>query len=149
MADGTLLATVADVRAVALPKHQAETGTLVVLEGDGLVPFSIARVFVVQTSPGAVRGQHAHKRCTQFFICTSGAVDVHCDDGVANQVFRLSVPEQGLLIPPGIWAEEHYREAGTVLMVLCDLPYDKDDYVRDRQEFLAYRRAIGQDTKGT
>jgi hypothetical protein len=45
----------------------------------------------------------------------------------------------GLLVPPGIWAEEIYEKPHSVLAVLCDRPYEEGDYIRDFEEFKAYR----------
>ena len=42
---------------------------------------------------------------------------------------------KGLLIPAGIWAFEKYINEGSVLMVLCDQAYEKDDYIFNYEEF--------------
>jgi hypothetical protein len=67
-------------------------------------------------------------------------VDVCCDDGTATASYRLDRPESALLVPPGIWAREAYLAPGTVLAVLCDRPYESDDYLRDYEQFKAFRR---------
>lgn len=124
---------------IDLPYHPDENGDLVVVEGGRHVPFAIARLFVVRAPQGAVRGQHAHKNCAQFLTCSSGKVEVRCTDGRTTETFVLDAPRRGLLVPPGIWAEQVYLESGSVLTVLCDSPYDAADYLRDYQDFLAYR----------
>jgi dTDP-4-dehydrorhamnose 3,5-epimerase-like enzyme len=127
------------VKQVKLPHHFEENGDLIVLEGMIHVPFSIARVFVVRAPEGAIRGQHAHKACAQFLTCTSGVVDVICDDGVSRAEFELNHLSLGLYIPPGIWAEQRYRTPGATLTVLCDRPYEPEDYIRSYSEFLQTR----------
>jgi len=67
----------------------------------------------------------------------AGAILVSCDNGVAVTEFTLDNIGTGLLIPPGIWATQHYVEDNSVLMVLCDRGYEKDDYIRAREEFIA------------
>ena len=126
-----------------LPVHYASNGDLVVMEGITHVPFVIARVFAVVASEGAIRGQHAHKGCTQFVTCPNGAVEVLCDDGIEQATYLLDQPGLGLLIPPSIWAQQIYRSSGSVLMVLCDRPYESSDYIRDYAEFLDYRKIAG------
>lgn len=128
-----------------LPVHRASNGDLVVTEGFTHVPFAIARVFAVVASAGAIRGQHAHKGCTQFVTCPNGVVEVLCDDGVEQATYLLDQPGLGLLIPPSIWAQQTYRSSGAVLMVLCDRPYEPSDYIRDYAEFLDYRKMAGGD----
>jgi dTDP-4-dehydrorhamnose 3,5-epimerase-like enzyme len=43
--------------------------------------FQIERMFTLAAPSGAQRGQHAHRQCSQFRICVSGAVNVTCEDG--------------------------------------------------------------------
>ena len=113
------------------------------LEGLKDVLFSIARLFTVRAEAGAVRGRHAHKQCAQFMIAVHGAIDVECDDGLDKKIFALTDGRHGLLVPPGIWASETYKKADSVLAVLCDRPYEQDDYIRDHADFLAWRAAGG------
>ncbi len=126
-------------RLIELAHYFEDNGDLVVMEGESNVPFRIARVFVVRAPAGAVRGQHAHKRCTQFLTCSTGVVEVICGDGVRSSTFVLDRPDVGLLLPPGIWAQQTFRGIGSQLTVLCDRPYEAEDYIRDYAAFLAFR----------
>lgn len=139
---GDGLRFLSEVQQVELPLYGAENGELVVMEGLGHVPFRIARVFTVRAPMDAVRGMHAHRRCAQFLVCVSGSIEVVCDAGDEKRQVLLDRPGLGLLIPPSIWATEIYRQADSVLVVLCDRNYEAEDYIRDYDEFLAYR-AIG------
>ena len=94
---------------------------------------------MVQGSTGSVRGMHAHKQCTQFLMCTSGAAEVVCDDGDRSMRTVLDSPRAGLLIPSGIWSTQSYIKKNTVLSVLCDQYYQESDYIRNYDEFLRYR----------
>jgi hypothetical protein len=104
------------------------------------VPFAIARLFVLRAPEGAERGKHAHKRCSQFMICSNGAVDVVLDDGAVKKTFRLDRSNHALLVPPMIWNTVMFRAPHTVVSVLCDRPYEADDYVRDYQQFLRMKQ---------
>ena len=48
--------------------------------------------------------------------------------------FILDNSGVGLLIPTGVWAQEKYLNDNTVLIALCDLPYDANDYIYDVQQ---------------
>lgn len=133
-----MLYSMSAVQLIKLPYDFADNGDLVVMEGVAHVPFNIARVFVVRGGAGAIRGQHAHKACTQFLTCPYGKVEVQCDDGHEVAVFTLGHPNFGLLIPPGIWAQQTYLIANSVLTVLCDRPYEKHDYIRNYSDYQAY-----------
>lgn len=134
-------ADITSVSSVLLAHHAREDGELSVLEGADL-PFEIARLFFVRANAGARRGMHAHKRCSQFMICASGAIEVVCDDGEKKRSLLLDRPNLGLLVPPSIWATEIYREPGSVLVVACDRPYEEEDYIRDYDVFRRYRVAV-------
>ena len=134
-----MLNSIDTIRTIELPRYVADNGELVVMEGWTHVPFSIARVFAVMASIGAVRGQHAHKECVQFLTCPSGGIEVLCDDGNSSASYELNRSNVGLLISPGIWAQQRYMDVGSVLIVLCDRPYEAHDYIRDFDEFNQYR----------
>lgn len=136
-----MLYPISSISHIELPHHFAENGDLVVIEGLTHVPFAIARVFVVLAPAGAIRGQHAHKACRQFLVCPVGSIEVRCDDGDIAATYILDRPNVGLLVPPGIWAQQTYLVFGSVLTVLCDRPYEPYDYIRDYDDFKAYREA--------
>jgi len=129
-----------DVRLLTLPKFLDKQGYLVAFEAAAHFQIDLRRVFVVSGHDGALRGKHAHKTLTQILVCLSGACRVTCDDGSAKRDWMLDRPELALAIPPGVWAEQRYIGANSVLMVLCDLPFDEGDYIRDYERFLAFRR---------
>jgi dTDP-4-dehydrorhamnose 3,5-epimerase-like enzyme len=114
---------------------------LVIAEAKKHVPFDIRRVFfVTAVAAGEMRGHHAHRRCHQLLVCPAGAVSVRLSDGAANRIVELDAPQKALHIPPGLWAEQTYRDPATVLLVLCDRPYEAEDYIRDVAGFVAWRR---------
>ena len=133
----------APVQLIDLPYHGSAVGDLVALQStDGVVPFSISRVFAVRAGPNVTRGHHAHKLCNQLMVCLYGRCNVFCADGISKQAFLLDRADKALLVPFGIWAEQHYLETDTVLIVLCDQPYEEQDYIRNYDDFLEFRKAI-------
>lgn len=135
------LCSISAVNLIKLPYYSDNNGDLVVMEGLAHVPFTIARAFVIRASAGATRGKHAHKACTQFLTCPIGSIEVRCDDGLEVATYILDRPDMGLLIPPGVWAQEIYQASDSILTVLCDRPYEAHDYIRDYGDFKAYRQA--------
>jgi dTDP-4-dehydrorhamnose 3,5-epimerase-like enzyme len=134
-------ASLDSVRRQKLVTNVRADGRLIAMEQGLHVPFPIKRAFVVCDMPaGAERGGHAHKQTNQFLVTTSGCCRVVCDDGQTQQVHLLDKPDEGLWIPPGIWATQTYITANSVLVVLCDTIYDEDDYLRDYPEFLIWRK---------
>lgn len=132
------------VRLIDFPLHGEAGNGLVVLEAATGMPFPIARVFVVTAGVASSRGRHAHKRCSQVLVCLHGVCEVKCSDGDLEATYRLEDASHGLVIPPSIWAEQTYLAPETTLMVLCDHPYEAEDYIRDFDEFRRYRKATEQ-----
>jgi len=133
------MCAVSDLRLTELPQYASYRGELTVVEGQKDFPFVIARVFTIRSPAGTIRGDHAHQRCAQFLTCCQGTVEVVCDDGTERKSFILDRGNVGLLVPPGIWFSEIFRGDKSVLVVICNCPYDENDYIRDYVEFLAWR----------
>lgn len=132
--------TINDCKIIDLRKITDPRGNLTPIEGGVDVPFIIKRVFYLYDVPGGEsRGAHAHKEDNQFLIAANGAFEVFVDDGNETKVFTLNRPYYGLLVPPGIWAAEQNFSSGSVCLVLTDNGYDASDYIRDYDEFLAYK----------
>src|ERR1700719_1545746 len=92
-----------EARLIELPRHARADGEVIVAEAAAQVPFRIERMFTLAAQAGAKRGRHAHRLCSQFMICVSGAVDVICEDGRKKSTFALSRRNEALLVPPGLW----------------------------------------------
>ena len=61
-------------------------------------------------------------------ICQTGRVIVEATDGTQTRKIELC-SGQAVLIECGIFTSETYVDRDTVLLVLCDRPYDRDDYI--------------------
>jgi len=105
-------------------------GSLTVLSQES-DPFHVARTFCIVADSGMVRGEHAHRSCSQFIVCLTGHFSVEVSDGTATRTFELTQCSEGLLVPPMIWAKETARRDESVLLVLCDEPFDEAEYLRD------------------
>jgi dTDP-4-dehydrorhamnose 3,5-epimerase-like enzyme len=135
------LGSIARVRLIELPRYARENGEIVVAQAFDQVPFPIARAFTLTAPRGARRGEHAHRRCTQFMVCVHGAVDVLCDDSRDREVFTLDRNNLALCVPPTIWNTLIFKEECSVVMVLCDRLFEEADYLREYDEFVAFRKA--------
>ena len=134
-----MVATIKNICRVEVPLFPDVGADIVIYEQGWTVPFSVRRVFTVHAREISERGRHAHKRCKQLMACLTGRCDVTVDDGKNRKTVELARPQDALYIPASIWAEQSYRESGTILMVLCDQLYDETDYIRDYDEFRAWR----------
>lgn len=136
-------ATIDDLRTIRFPRFADASGSLTVFpdEGERALGMPIKRVFAVTGVPsGAVRGNHAHRWCTQTVVCLTGSVSIDLDDAQRKVSMVLDDPGTGVCIPPGIWNKLTFAGPGTVIIVFCDQAYDETDYLRDRAEFEALKR---------
>lgn len=126
------------VKEMQLPWHGDERGKLIALEAlTDLVPFEVKRVYYIfDTTPGTVRGNHAHKDLRQLLVCVSGACTIACEmpDGSKSE-HRLDWPDRGLLIEGLVWRQMKEFSKDAVLLVLASEHYDESDYIRDYQVF--------------
>lgn len=137
-----MLKSVYEASIITLPSIQFRAGNISPIENGKHLPFDIKRVFYLYDIPGGEsRGAHAHKECYQFLIAASGSFEVLMDDGLNKRQVMLNRPYHGLLIPPSIWASELNFSSGSVCLVLASHGYDPDDYIRNYDDFLAYRNA--------
>ena len=126
------------IKEVSLDFYKDERGDLTVAEEHSL-PIKIARIFTVRAQQESNRANHAHKECSQLIFCVSGEIVVVCDDSFKKSTLILNNPSDGILVPPGIWLEQTYKENNSILNVICDLPYDPDDYISDYKEFEGFK----------
>ena len=126
-----------------LPFIQDLRGNLSFAEFEKDLPFVVKRCFWVFDVPSKdVRGEHAHKECHQFLICVSGSVTVMLDDGSNRIEVKLDNPASGLHIPPGVWGVQYKYSENAVLVVLASHTYDPHDYIRNYDDFLAFKKLM-------
>ena len=130
-----------DCSIVELDKHhEVRRGNLTVVENGVTLPFDVKRVYYLYDIPGGEgRGAHAHKELEQLIVAASGSFTVTLDDGKCKRSFFLNRPYQGLYVKPGMWRDLVDFSSGAVTMVLASEVYQKEDYIRDYQEFLEFR----------
>ncbi|MBY0548395.1 MAG: FdtA/QdtA family cupin domain-containing protein [Candidatus Obscuribacterales bacterium] len=136
-----LLKTLPKPRMLEFPGVTDTRGSLYFVEARNHVPFDIARVYYINDVPnGESRGWHAHKTLQQALVVLSGSFEVELNDGEQSFKFQLMKANQGLYLPPGYWRGINNFASGSVLLALTSAYYDPDDYIRDYDEYLAWRR---------
>ena len=133
--------SVYDCTMIELDKHHHEKGNITVVENNKTIPFDIKRTYYLYDVPGGeARGGHAHQKLSQLIIAASGSFTVTLDDGNVKRTFVLNRPYQGLYIVPGIWRVLDDFSSGSVCLVLASHPYEENDYIRDYEDFLIYKK---------
>lgn len=132
------MATITDLKIIEIPKIHDTRGNLSVIEGN-IIPFEMKRVYYLYDVPsGAERGGHSHKEQQEFLIALSGSFTVVLNDGKEKNSITLNKPNQGLLIPNGIWRELENFSSGSVCLVIASEVFKEEDYIRDFETFMLF-----------
>lgn len=134
--------SVFDCSIVELDRHNDRRfGNLSVVENGITLPFDVKRVYYLYDIPGGEgRGAHAHRELEQLIVAASGSFTVTLDDGKCKRSFFLNRPYQGLYVKPGLWRDLVDFSSGAVVMVLASDVYKKEDYIRDYNDYLVFRK---------
>ncbi len=126
-----------NVKLIQLQKHGDDRGSLIALEDQKNVPFTIRRVYYLfNTKDDVRRGCHAHKNLTQLIIAVRGSCRFLLDDGKEKITLTLDNPAQGLIVESMMWREMYDFSEDCVLLVLADAHYEEEDYLRSYDEFV-------------
>jgi len=136
-----LNSTLTDVKLIDLPKIEDPRGNLSIIEEENHIPFKIERTYWIYDVPGGqVRGGHAFKNQQEFIVALSGSFDVIVDDGKNKQVFSLNRSYMGLYLPMGLWRQIQNFSTNALAMLLSSTQFSEDDYIREYDEFLKYKK---------
>tara|TARA_B100001540_G_C15755586_1_gene619205 strand:+ start:920 stop:1315 length:396 start_codon:yes stop_codon:yes gene_type:complete len=94
----------------------------------------LERVFFLISKRSCVRGNHAHKKCSQFFFSLKSNVTLLTNDGKNEKKIILKYGEI-IKIKPLIWVKVKLKK-NQIVGVLCNKKYAKNDYIRDFNYFL-------------
>lgn len=132
--------SVQEARLVKLPRIDIESGSITAINSGIDVEFNIKRVYYLYDVPNrSDRGAHAHKELYQLILAASGSFEVELDDSIEKKSFILRQPDEGLLIPPGLWRDLKQFSGGAICLVLASLPYSEKDYIRSYNEFILWK----------
>lgn len=125
--------------------QDAKLGGLTFVESERDIPFAIKRIYCIyKTEANQHRGFHAHKKNWQLLFCPYGCIDIVLTDGAETVTVTLDNPSKGLVLNPGLWREMIWRNNSSVLCVAASEYYDPDEYIRDYDEFVSYRKSLNE-----
>ena len=130
--------TINDVKRLEFPELGDDRGHLVVVEAGKNIPFDIKRIFYIYGSdPDVVRGQHANSRSEFCLINVNGTSKVKViDRNGDSEIFNLDRPHIGIYLPTLIWKDMYDFSSDSVLLVLSNEHYDKNEYIRNYDDFI-------------
>jgi hypothetical protein len=117
---------------IQLDTFESDAGDLTVFEK--ILPGEIKRIFYIRGQVGHERGGHRHVNTWQALISISGSCRVFVDNKDVQEYYALDSPEKCLLLAPEDWHVMDEFEEGSILLVLANTIYDKDDYIFEPYE---------------
>ena len=101
------------------------------------IPFTVKRIFIINGKKNKTRADHAHYKCSQYFVVIKGSVIVSYENGRGKFKKKLSSSNKNtLLLKPKTWCRVKFINKDSILLVFCDREYEFDDYIEYYQHFL-------------
>tara|TARA_B100000945_G_scaffold189972_1_gene152643 strand:- start:4244 stop:4639 length:396 start_codon:yes stop_codon:yes gene_type:complete len=114
-----------------------KSGTLIPFSIKKSFPIKPKRIFFVNGKKNFVRGNHAHKKCSQFLFPLLGKTKIQFEDVRFKKTIILDYKKkEGLFLKPKTWCKIKFLTKDVVLMVVCDMEYKFSDYIEKYKDFL-------------
>ena len=121
-------------------KFTKTSGKLLPITFNNKFPIKVKRIFVIYGKKNYIRGDHAHKKCSQVFFPIKGKIKISMKYKKTEKSINLSHKgSKALLVPPRIWSRVEFLNNNSVVLVLTDYEYDFNDYIETYKEFIAFQ----------
>jgi|TARA_B100001964_G_scaffold178518_1_gene196912 dTDP-4-dehydrorhamnose 3,5-epimerase-like enzyme len=129
------------IRKFKLKSYSRSSGKLIPINFDKKFPIKVKRIFFINGKKNKIRGEHAHKKCSQFFIPIQGKMALIIETPNSKRSIILSgFSITAILVPPRYWCSIKFLEKNSTLMVACDKYYNAYDYLESFEEYKEYLR---------
>ncbi len=100
-------------------------------------PIKVKRIFIINGEKNFVRGDHAHKRCSQFVYPILGKIKIELISKIEKKTIILDHNRnEGYLLKPKTWCKIKFLTKNAILLVACDMEYQFSDYIEKYSDFL-------------
>tara|TARA_A100001011_G_scaffold308012_1_gene323488 strand:+ start:710 stop:1111 length:402 start_codon:yes stop_codon:yes gene_type:complete len=124
------------IKKTKIKSFKNSTGKLIPFTFNNRFPIKAKRIFYIFGKKNKIRGEHAHRKCSQFLFPLLGNFELTILSKKENKKFIMySKKKFGFLIKPKTWLKIKFLSKSSVLMVVCDKNYDFKDYIEDLKEF--------------
>ena len=125
------------MKKIKFKSYSKISGTLVPFSIKRDIPFIVKRIFLIYGNKNFVRGDHAHKKCSQLLVPVSGKIEIVCENKKRKfkKILNYRLKE-GHLIKPKTWCKIKFLTNNSILMVFCDQEYQFRDYIEKYNDFL-------------
>ena len=127
------------IKKFRIKTHSSKTGKLISLSFNKQFPIQVKRVFFLYGKKNKIRGDHAHKKCSQFFFLISGKITLDIKTPSAKKKILLTHSSKiAVLVPPKYWCSVKFVKKNSIIMVMNDRYYKFNDYLETFDDYKKY-----------
>ena len=117
---------------IDLKNYKDKRGLLIPIEFNKDLKTNIKRFFFIKGEKKKIRGDHAHKKCIQFFLQIKGKSVIKLSDKKKEKKFILNEKKKVILaVYPKTWVKINFLTNNNLTLVMCSHEYNKKDYITD------------------
>ena len=125
------------MKKISIKSYKKKSGLLIPISFKKDIPFKPKRIFIIHGNRNFIRGNHAHKKCSQFLYPLLGKIEVEYENSKNKNKVTLNYKnKKGYLLKPKTWCKIKFLNKSSILMVFCDEEYKFSDYIEKYKEFL-------------
>ena len=129
------------IRKFRLKSYSSLNGKLMAINFNKKFPMNVKRVFFIYGQKNKIRGEHAHKKCSQLFIPIFGKLILNIETpDTKKRIILNHLSKTAVLIPPKYWCHIKFIKKNSILMVACDQYYNVNDYLESFDDYKKYLR---------
>ena len=127
------------IKNIKIKSFSKSTGKLIPITFNKKLPIKVKRIFFLYGKKNKIRGQHAHKKCSQLFIPIQGKMILKILTPQSKKTIQLNTSSKNaVLVPPKYWCDVKFINKNSILMVACDKYYQINDYLKNFTEYKKY-----------
>ena len=122
---------------IKFKEFKKKSGTLVAFSLKKSFPIKVKRIFIINGKKNFIRGDHAHKKCSQFLFPILGRIRIeYVLKNKKGSIILDHSKKEGYLLKPLTWCKIKFLTQNAILLVACDMEYKFSDYIENYLEFL-------------
>ena len=113
-----------------------KSGILIPFSLKNDIPFKVKRIFLIYGKKNFIRGNHAHKKCSQFILPIHGKIEIQYEGKNFKNIEKLDYKKkESCYLKPLTWCKIKFLTNNSVIMVFCNREYEYKDYIENYKLF--------------
>ena len=127
------------IKKIRIKSFTSVSGKLTPFTFDKKIPMPVKRIFFLYGAKNKIRGDHAHKKCSQLFVAISGKMVLEVKTPFSKKKFIVEEKKKyGILVPPKHWCNIKFVKKRAILMLINDRKYEFNDYLETFDSYKKY-----------